>query len=47
MGDTIERLMCEQGGSGGDAEGTNATRQVFKQLDTRLHLCTAQLQKHL
>ena len=47
MGDTIERLMCAQGGSGGDAEGTNATRQVFKQLDTRLHLCTAQLQKHL
>lgn len=45
MGETIERLlMC--GGAADDhehSEGIKATRQVFKQLDTRLHLGTAQL----
>lgn len=39
MGETIERLMC----AADDSEGMKAARQVFKQLDTRLHLGTAQL----
>ena len=39
MGETIERLMY----AADDSEGMRAARQVFKQLDTRLHLGTAQL----
>jgi len=44
MSETIERVLISCGDSSAEL---NETRKVFKKLDTRLHLCTGQLYKHL
>lgn len=41
MAETLDRVL------GATASVDESQRAVFRKLDTRLHLCTGQLQKHL